>query len=231
MLPASDTFDFRPAQLFEDLADHVKADPPASLLDVAHSEWPGLRVDRPHDERGLCPSRGFDLAGALLEFTIGATGDDEEMIEPGEEIVLALVPAVGALVQNLVVVFFGLLDQAFQADVPADFVALLVERQQREETGDTAVAVSKRVDAEKIEHERADGDERQDMVLVDGVAIDKAEFLHGGGRGFGGHTFEPDDGRRARSKLDDFVVHLLELAGIAAAPPDTADADGAAGRG
>ena len=133
MLPASDTFDFRPAQLFEDLADHVKADPPASLLDVAHSEWPGLRVDRPHDERGLCPSRGFDLAGALLEFTIGATGDDEEMIEPGEEIVLALVPAVGALVQNLVVVFFGLLDQAFQADVPADFVALLVERQQREE--------------------------------------------------------------------------------------------------
>jgi hypothetical protein len=31
------------------------------------------------------------------------------------------------------------------------------------------------MDAEKIQHERADGHERRDAVLVDGVAIDKAE--------------------------------------------------------
>ena len=98
-----------------------------------------------------------------------------------------------------------------------DFVAVLVERQQREQAGDAPVAVAERMDAEEIQHERADGHERRDVVLVDGVAIDEAEFIHGGGRGFGGNAFEPDDGRGAWPQFDDFVVHFLELAGIAAA--------------
>ena len=57
----------------------------------------------------------------------------------------------------------------------------------------------------------------RDAILVDSVAIDEAEFIHGGGRGFGRYTFETDDGCSAWSQFDDFVVHFLELAGIAAA--------------
>ena len=53
--------------------------------------------------------------------------------------------------------------------------------------------------------------------MINRVAIDEAEFAHGGGRGFGGNAFEPDDGRGTGPEFDDFVVHLLELAGVAAA--------------
>ena len=94
---------------------------------------------------------------------------------------------------------------------------MLVERQHGKQTGDAAVAVTKRVHAQEIEHERADGHERWDMVLVDGVAMDEAEFIHGVGRGFGGDTFETCDGRGAWPQFDDFVVHFLELTSIAAA--------------
>ena len=68
----------------------------------------------------------------------------------------------------------------------------------------------------KIQNQCADGHERGDVVLINGVAIDEAEFIHGSGRGFGGNAFEADDRRSAGPELDDFVVHLLELPGIAA---------------
>ena len=49
------------------------------------------------------------------------------------------------------------------------------------------------MDAKEIENERADGHERRNVVLINGVAIDDAEFIHGGERGFGGNAFETDD--------------------------------------
>ncbi len=192
--------------MFEYLADHVKADPWASLLDVAHSEWPGLRIDRSYDKRGLCPARGFDLTGAALEFAIGTADDGKHMIEPGQEVVLALMPAPGAFLKDTIVVFLPLFNKPLQADVPPHFIALLVEREQRKEAGDAAVAVSKWVDTKEVEHERADGHERRDAVLVDGVTIDETEFVHGSRRGFGGNALESDDGRRARTQFDDFII-------------------------
>ena len=39
----------------------------------------------------------------------------------------AVVPALGALLQNAVVILFRLFDQAFQADVASDFVAFSVQ--------------------------------------------------------------------------------------------------------
>ena len=65
---------------------------------------------------GLRPPRGFDLTGALLEFAIGSTGDGEKMVEPREQFMFALVPALGALLQDVVVVFFRLFDEPLQAD-------------------------------------------------------------------------------------------------------------------
>ena len=174
-------------------------------------------MNRREYEPGLCPSRGFDLTGAPLEFAIGAAGDREKMIEPGEELMFALVPALGALLEDVVVVIFSFFDQPLQADVPAYFIAMLVKRQQREQAGDAAIAVTERVDAEEIEHECADGHEGRDAVLIDGVPIDETEFIHGGWRGFGGDTFETYDGRGAWPQFDDFVVHFLEPTSIATA--------------
>ncbi len=58
----------------------------------------------------------------------------------------ALVPALRALLEDMVVVLFRLFDEAFQADVPTDFVTVLIPRQEREQARDASVAVSKKVD-------------------------------------------------------------------------------------
>ena len=73
------------------------------------------------------------------------------------------------------------------------------------------------MNAEEIENERADGNERRDVVLINGVTIDEAEFIHSGGRGFRRNALEPDDGRSAGLEFDDFVIYFLELTGITAA--------------
>jgi hypothetical protein len=101
--------------------------------------------------------------------------------------------------------------------VASDFVTLLVDGQQREQARDAAIAVAERMDAKKIQHQRADGDERRDVILINGVAIDEAKFIHGSGRGFGGNAFETDDGCFAGPEFDDFVIKALELTGVAAA--------------
>jgi hypothetical protein len=69
---------------------------------------------------------------------------------------------------------------------------LLVKRQQGQQARDTTVAVAERMDAKKIQNERADGHKRRDVILINGVTIDEAEFVHGGGRGFGRNAFETD---------------------------------------
>ena len=166
---------------------------------------------------GFRAASGFHVAGTLLELAIGAARDGEEMIEPRKQVVFAVVPALGAFLQDVVVIFLRLFDEAFQADVASDFVTVLVEREQGQEAGHPPIAVAEWMDAKEIENERADGNERRDVILINGVAIDQAEFVHGGGRGFGGDTFETDDGRCAGPKFDDFIVHLLELAGVTAA--------------
>jgi len=76
-----------------------------------------LLADRREHEPSLCPARGFDLTCAPLEFAISAAGDREKMIEPGEEVMFTLVPALGAFLEDAVVVFFRLFDEPFQADI------------------------------------------------------------------------------------------------------------------
>ncbi len=204
-------------QIGEQGANPFPAHAGTGLFDVDKTELAGLLADRREYQPGFRTARGFDLTGAPLEFAIGAAGDREKVIEPGEEVVLAFVPALGALLEDVIVVVFPFFDEPLQANVPAHFVSVLVERQQREQAGDAAIAVTERVDAKEIEHECPDGHERRNLVLVDGVAIDEAEFIHGSWRGFGGDARETHDGRGAWPQFDDVVVHFLELTGIAAA--------------
>ncbi len=81
---------------------------------------------------------------------------------------LAVVPAFGTCVQDVIVIFLRFFDEAFQADVASDFVAVLVKREQGQEAGHSSISVAKRMDAKKIKNERADGHERRDVVLING---------------------------------------------------------------
>ena len=98
------------------------------MPDVADPEGTGLRFDGRHDEIGLGPARTLDLPGALLEFSTGAADDGEKMIESWKEVVRAFMPALGAFLEDAVVVFFRLFDEPLQADVSAHFIAVLIER-------------------------------------------------------------------------------------------------------
>ena len=72
----------------------------------------------------------------------------------------------------------GFLNEAFQADVATNLVAVLVECQQGEQPGHAAVAVSERVDAKEIQDEGGDGDEWWDILLVECVLVMLAEFFY-----------------------------------------------------
>jgi hypothetical protein len=72
------------------------------------------------------------------------------------------------------------------------------------------------MDAEEVEHERGQGEERRDVVLIERVAVEQAEFIHGGGRLFCRQAAEDDFGRGPRRELDDVVINALELPRVAA---------------
>ena len=90
----------------------------------------------------------------------------------------AVVPVGGTEPEAFVVVLARFLNEAFQADVATDLVAVLIECQQRKESGHAAVAVPEWMNAEEIQDERGDGDERRDIFLVEGVPVMPAEFFY-----------------------------------------------------
>ena len=63
----------------------------------------------------------------------------------------AFVPALRAYFQRLVITLFVLLDQPLETDVASDFVAEVITLQQEQEPRNPTVAVTKRMDAEKIQ--------------------------------------------------------------------------------
>ena len=77
-----------------------------------------------------------------------------------------------------VVILLGFFNEAFQADLETNLVAVLVKCQQGELPRYSAVAVPERVDAKKIQDEGGDGDERRDILLVKGVLVMLAESFY-----------------------------------------------------
>ena len=128
----------------------------------------------------------------------------------------AIVPAVRTEPEAFVVGLAGFLNEAFQADVATNFVAVLVECQQGEQPGHAAVAVPERVNAKEIQDEGGDGDERRDILLVESILIMLAEFSYGRRSLRSLHAVEPDHRGLSRQKLHDVVINPFELAGVAA---------------
>ena len=127
----------------------------------------------------------------------------------------SVVPALGTEIQALVVTLPDLLDQAFEAQEAADAVVVLVESQEGQQAGHAPVAVPEWMDAEKVQHECGDGDQRWDVVLVERVPVAVAELLHRGRCIRGWHATEPHHRSASGLQLDDVVVDTLELPGVA----------------
>ena len=73
-----------------------------------------------------------------------------------------------------------------------------------------------RVDAKEIQDEGGDGDERRDILLVEGVLVMLAEFFYSR-RGLRGlHAAEPDYRGLSGQEFHDVVIDSFELARVAA---------------
>ena len=92
-------------------------------------------------------ARRIGLADTLGKFAVGAFQDSQNIVDIRPRIVVALMPALGALLQSLVVTVLALFNQPLQADVAPDFVTRLVGLQQPQQPRHPAIPVTERVDA------------------------------------------------------------------------------------
>ena len=60
----------------------------------------------------------------------------------------------------------GLLDETLQADVPTDLITVMIECEQREQSGHAPGAVAERMDAQEVENQRTDGNYRRDPAAT-----------------------------------------------------------------
>ena len=77
--------------------DEVAADARAGAFQIGDAEFAYGGFNGVVHQFGFRAAPGFHVAGTLLEFAIGASGDGEEMIQPRKQVVLAVVPALRAL--------------------------------------------------------------------------------------------------------------------------------------
>ena len=72
---------------------------------------------------------GLDLTGAFFQFDVSTADDREDEVGPRRQFLFAIVPAVGTEPEAFVVFLLGFLNEAFQADVETNLVAVLVKCQ------------------------------------------------------------------------------------------------------
>src|SRR5262245_56082498 len=101
-------------------------------------------------------------------------------------------PSVRTQLKRFVVAILVLFDEALQADVAADFKSQVITLEQEQQSRDAAIAVAERVDAEKIEVERAQRDERMYRPVCQDVAPPLNQFPHRGLGLRGADGTEPD---------------------------------------
>ena len=85
------------------------------------------------NEIRLFSSRALKLPETRLELPVCGLDNEKDIIDVWPWIVLALVPAVGALLQGFVVAFLVLLDETLQADVSAYLEPQMVALQEQKQ--------------------------------------------------------------------------------------------------
>lgn len=157
----------------QDAADHVAAHHGTGFFEVGEAEVRDECMDCMLNGFGFAAPAGADPLESSLEFGIGGEQDAEEVFRPGPNIVFSLMPPLRGDVERLIIRFLGFLDDALQADVAAHLIALMVEREQREQTGHAAISIRKGVDAEEIQNVEGN----QEQWVPDSFALGIGKML------------------------------------------------------
>src|SRR5262249_1111956 len=104
--------------------------------------------------------------------------DYQEIIEPGQEIVSSVMPPFRTPTQHLIVVFSGLLHQAFETAVATHLVAVLIKCKECQEPRNTPVTIAAGINTQEIESAAANGQQRRYVLLVDCVVVGQTQFFH-----------------------------------------------------
>lgn len=163
----------------EDAADHIAADHRAGLFEVGETEVCDERLDGVLDGFGFAAPAGADPAEARLEFGIGGQQGAEEIFCPGPDIVFPLMPSLRREKERLIIGLLGFLDDALQADVPSHIIALMIEREQREQTGHAAVPIREGVDAEEIQNVEGNQEQGVPDSFAPGIGKMLVQDTHG----------------------------------------------------
>ena len=113
----------------EDVADHVAADHGAGFFEVGEAEVRDEGLDGVLDGFGFAAPSGADPVEACFKLGTGGKQGAEKVFRPWPDIVFSLMPSLGGEVEYLVVRLFGFFDNAFEADIAAHVIALMIERE------------------------------------------------------------------------------------------------------
>lgn len=81
------------------------------------------------------------------------------------------VPIAGRKLQCLVILRFAGFNYFFNADVTSCFVSESIEHKQQKQTGNTSVAISKRVNAKKIKIKCSQCNQRRNLIITDKILV------------------------------------------------------------
>lgn len=126
----------------------------------------------------------------------------------------ALVPAMGALLQSLVVPFLVLLNETLQTDVSADLEPQMVALQEQKEPRNTSVSISEWVYAKKIQVKGRQDHRGRDFALLDGVVVELRQLLHADRRICNANRLEANPRATIREFFNYVAVFLFVFPGI-----------------
>ena len=114
--------------------------------------------------------------------------------------------------QCLVVGLLGVGDQLFDADIFADKIAGAVQKQQRQEPAHAAVAVDEGVDAEKVQNENRNQQQRIEFGILHSLLKCIAKCRHRPRRFPRGDRLKPDDLPAVRPFFGNHIIRVFEAA-------------------
>ena len=194
------------------------ADVRAPLHDLTLGDLAEVVLDDLPHPVGLGQALGGQQLDPAFKIPVRRRENPQHIGDKGRIIVRPLVPVAGAFLQRLVIGFLGVGNQLFDTDIFTDDIARAVQEQQRQEPAHAAISVIEGVDAEKVQNE--DGNQQQRVKL--GVLHGRPEGVaqrRDGPRCFPrGDRLEPDDLPSIRQFLGNHVVRVFEAAadGLAA---------------
>ncbi len=200
--------------VFKHPADHINADPGTFPQDVGHAESAGKTI---HCLKNQCPLLTSWLrlpAQSFFKLLISALENKTDKVDIMPGVVSSFVPSFRTQLQCLVISFFILLDQAFEADISSHIDAEMIALQKHQQPGYPAVSIAERVDAKKIQVEGRQRYQLRHLRFSDASLPGIHQLLHKVRSFSGRNSPKPDTGGAIQAFFDDVAVFLFVLAGI-----------------